>query len=62
MISTYLECVPKYLDSKIIGIEKRETKNRDESDETQSEYYDSESKRSRRQKAHSRIVWPLDVS
>ena len=25
-------------------------KNRDESDETQSEYYDSESKRSRRQK------------
>ena len=38
MISTYLECVPKYLDSKIIGIEKRETKNRDESDETQSEY------------------------
>ena len=35
----------------MIGIEKREMKNRDESYETQSEYYDSESKRSRRQKS-----------
>ena len=40
-------------DSKMIGFQNDrngKTKNRDESYETQSEYYDSESKRSRRQK------------
>ena len=35
--------IPKWLDSKMIRIEKCEMKNSDESYETRSEYYDSES-------------------